>query len=120
MSKRVTLHLDEFGRQALERVTGPGTGSDGAVVGPAALYYLADRKSGRAALRVPSIAADARHGHGLEVSLDDATWAAVAEEAERQGVRPETLAAHAVLYFLADLDSRRISGLLEDALDENE
>jgi hypothetical protein len=50
--------------------------------------------------------------------LDDATWRALAEEAQRQSVRAETLAVHAVLYFLADLDSGRLAGLLEDALED--
>lgn len=120
MSKQVTLHMDEFGQQALERFARRGTASDAAAVRTACLYYLADRKSGRAAWRVPRLAADGRSVQSLRVGVDDATWAALAEEAEHQGVTPEILAVHAVLYFLADLDSGRIAGLLEGALEDTE
>jgi hypothetical protein len=116
MSKHVTLHLDEFGQEALGRSARRGTASYAAAVDTACVYYLADRKSERPAWRVPSLAADAGGAQGVKVDLDHATWTALAEEAEQQGVTPDVLAVHAVLYFLADLESGRIAGLLEDAL----
>jgi hypothetical protein len=121
MSKDVTLHLDEFGRQGLERFTRRRSGSAAAAVTTASLYYLADRESGRPGWRIPpfgeGIAAEAS---SLSVTLDDATWAALAEEAERQVVTTEALARHALLYFLADLDSGRLADLLEETLEESE
>jgi hypothetical protein len=120
MTKDVTLHLDEFGQRALERLTTPDTGSAGAAVRTACLYYLADRDSGRKAWRASSIGADPPVGSTLHIELDDATWGALAEEAYQQGVTVERLAMHAVLYYLADLDSGRMAGLLEEALDESE
>jgi hypothetical protein len=120
MSKHVTLHLDEFGQQALERFARPGTASDAAAVRTACLYYIADRKSGRAAWRVPRFAANSSSAKSLKVGVDDATWTALAEEAKEQGVTPEILAVHAMLYFLADLDSGRIAELLEGALEDTE
>jgi hypothetical protein len=120
MSKQVTLHLDEFGQQALGRFARRETALDAAAVRTACLYYLADRKSERTAWRVPRLATEAPRAKGVKVRLDHATWAALAEEAEHQGVAPEILAGHAVLYFLADLDSGRIAGLLEDALENAE
>jgi hypothetical protein len=121
MARDVTLHLDDFGRQAFDRFTTRRSRSAAAAVTTASLYYLADRESGRPGWAVPSFGVDVdRPASTLSVRLDDATWAALAEEAKRQGVPEETLAVHAVLYFLADLESGRLAGLLEDALEEPE
>jgi hypothetical protein len=120
MTKDVTLHLDEFGERALERLTTHRRGSAAAAVRTACLYYLADRDSGRPAWRAPSFAAEPAPGSTLHVELDDAAWGALAEEAYEQGVTVGQLALHAVMYYLADLDSGRLAGLLEEALDESE
>jgi hypothetical protein len=45
----------------------------------------------------------------VRVPLDDFGAHALREEAARQGVPVEQLAAHAVSYYLADLDSGRIT-----------
>jgi hypothetical protein len=44
----------------------------------------------------------------------------VSDEAERQGVSPDALAVHAVMYFLADVDSGRMGRLLDEAFDKPE
>jgi predicted DNA-binding ribbon-helix-helix protein len=118
MTRVVTLQLDEFGQRAFERSTRRRNRSAATAVRTACLYYLADRDSGRTAWRAPKFAAEPQPAARLQVSLDDATWAALAEEAERQGVTAETLALHALVYFLADLESGRVAGLLEEALED--
>lgn len=45
----------------------------------------------------------------LALQLDDFAWDALREEALKQGVPAEELASFAVLYYLADADSGRIS-----------
>ena len=120
MSRDVTLHLDEFGQQALKRFAWRRRGSEAAAVRTACLYYLADREAARPAWPVPSFAAGAQQSRSLDIELDDETWRGMTEEAHRQGVAVETLAVHAVLYFLADLDSGRLAGLLEGALEDIE
>jgi hypothetical protein len=120
MTKDVTLHLDEFGQRAFERLTTHRKRSTDAGVRTACLYYLADRDSGRPAWRVPRFAEVPRSGSILHVQLDDATGDALAEEAQGQGVTVEQLVLHAVVYHLADLDSGRLAGLLEEALEELE
>jgi hypothetical protein len=110
------VYLDTFGREALDRLAMRGGGSRRGAVRTAALYYLADAEAGRAAWQVPSFASAEQHRKGVSVRLDEVTRGALAEEAERQDVRPGTLAAHAVLYFAADLDSGRLGGRLEQAL----
>jgi hypothetical protein len=116
MTRNVTLHLDEFGQQLLDRLTQGGEGTPDGVFRTAALYYLADRKSGRSAWRARRFRAGPSPSPGIRVEFDDDTWDALSEEAGRQRVSTEVLAVHALLYFLADLDSGRLADLLEERL----
>jgi predicted DNA-binding ribbon-helix-helix protein len=120
MTKGLTLNLSEFSRRALERVALRGNGSTSSAVRMASLYYLSDRDSQRPVWRVPRFATGGEPGHSLTIELDDATWRALSDEAEEQGVTTEVLAVHAVFYFLADLDSGRLVGLLEEALENTD
>jgi hypothetical protein len=45
----------------------------------------------------------------VSVRLQGFAWEAVEEESERMGVSVEELVAYATLYYLADVDSGRIS-----------
>lgn len=54
--------------------------------------------------------------HEFVLSLDQFTWEALVEEAQRLGVSSEELASYALLYYLADLDSGRIARRLPDTL----
>ena len=45
----------------------------------------------------------------LELQLDAFAWTAIEQEAAEQGVSVRELATFAVLYYLADVDSGRIS-----------
>ena len=115
MSRSIALHIEAFGQDAL-KATRNGS-SRSAVVRTAALYYLADREVGRAAWRVPRfLETGERRGPELEVELDDETIVALEQEAERQGVSPERLTEHALIYFLADLDSGRLADRLGETL----
>jgi hypothetical protein len=100
----LTLQLDDFGRRQLERFASRRRGSRSAAVRAASLYYFSDRHTRRPAWHVPAFASAGVHASGVRVRLDDNTCRVLAEEADRQGVAPGTLAAHALLYFLADLD----------------
>jgi len=84
------------------------------------LYYLADRDSGRQGWRVPNFLGETGEAPTLNVTIDDATWAALVEEAEQQAVTPEALGGHAILYFVADLDSGRLAEALDEALEDQE
>lgn len=117
MSRSITLHIEAFGQDALEAAGDGGARTE--VVRTAALYYLGDREAGRLAWPVPRLLKAAeRTGRKLEVELDDETVAALEQEAERQDVKPGQLAQHALMYFLADLDSGRVSDLIGQELDE--
>jgi len=119
MMKAIEFQLDRFGRDALDEFVRRGSGSRSAAVRTASLYYLADRESGRAAWLVPHYAT-ASDGSAVTARLDRETWQALHEEAERQNVSADDLTRHAVLYFLADLDSGRVGARLENALTDSD
>ena len=48
----------------------------------------------------------------IEIGFGDFTWSRLEKEASRQDVSVEELVTHAVLYFLADLDSNRIARIV--------
>jgi hypothetical protein len=115
MTKRVTLRLDRFGRDALDEYVRTGPGTNESALHTAVRYYLSDSASGRAAWRVPLLAGDADSTEPLAIELDEHLYQGLREEADRQDVTPDLLALHALLYFLADLDSGRVSGRPRDA-----
>ncbi len=48
----------------------------------------------------------------IEIRFGDFTWSRLEDEAIRQDVSVEELVSHAVLYFLADLDSNRLARIV--------
>ena len=116
MSRSLPLALDEFGASALREHAECFSVSPERVARRAARYYLDDRDSGRLALRVPRLEG-VRDGPAMQlrVPLDEDMWRDLGAEATRQGVSVEALLEHAILYFLADLDSGRVEWrVLED------
>jgi predicted DNA-binding ribbon-helix-helix protein len=119
--RALTLHLDDFGREALDQFARQRRDSHSAAVRVASLYYLADRDEGRPAWRVRRFAKDeAIASPGVRVRLDEATWRVLHKEAERQDVSAAELIRHAVLYFLADVDSGRVGARLERAVGDSD
>ena len=47
--------------------------------------------------------------HTIEVDLSEFAYDALRVEAEREGVTVEEIVAHALMYYLADADSGRMS-----------
>ena len=117
MARCIALHIEAFGQDALKATRSATTRT--AVVRTAVVYYLSDRELGRAGWRIPRFLQTAQQrGPALEVRLDDETFETLEREAERQGVTSARLAEHALMYFLADLDSGRVSDRLGEALDD--
>ena len=116
MMKALTFQLDAFGRDALDQFVGQARNSRSAAVRAASLYYLADREDGRSAWLAPHSATASSDAVDVTVRLDRETWEALHGEAERQSVSAADLTRHAVLYFLADVDSGRVGQRLESAL----
>jgi hypothetical protein len=117
-TRKITLALDEFGRTSLEAQARALDVPAAAIVSQAALYFLAELASERAATKVPRFARGAPPGpEELEVAvaLDPTDWRALEREAERQQVSLERLLVHAALLLIADVDSGRVAmRILED------
>lgn len=121
MSRSLMLEMDEFGVKALTELADRQGGSASRALGIAARYYLADSEDGLPAWRVPGFADDGepeRRHVGVRVDVDDETWSALDREARRQRVAIGALAAHAVLYFMADMDSGRLAKRMGDSVSE--
>jgi hypothetical protein len=116
--KALTFQVDGFAREALEEFVRRGGHSRSAAVRIASLYYLADREERRPAWFAPRRLTAAPDAAEVTVRLDKETWRALQAEAERQDVSAPDLTRHAVLYFLADVDSGRVAERLESALQE--
>jgi hypothetical protein len=115
----VNVRLDRFGREALEEhLRGSGaTGAD--ALDDAVRYYLGDSGSGRVAWRAPRHYGRLEAGEELELELDEDLHGQLQREARRQRVTPELLAVHALMYYLADLDSGRAAARLGDAMNRD-
>jgi hypothetical protein len=115
MMKSVNVRLDRFGQEALEahmRATGD---SEADALDFAVRYYLGDADSGRVAWKVPRGTTRADPADEIELELDDDLHAELRRESRRQRVSPDTLAMHALMYYLADLDSGRAAARLGEA-----
>jgi hypothetical protein len=119
MKKSVTLKLDRFGQEALEEYVQGTGGSPVTALRTAVSYYLGDADSGRAAWRVPELAREATFSRSLELELDEDLHQRLELEARRQDASVELLAAHAVIYYLTDLDTGRAAARLGAALDRD-
>jgi hypothetical protein len=121
MSRSLTLAMDAFGSEAFAEFAERQGGSVSRVATTAARYYLADPDDDQPGWPVPSSARRVereRPQAGVRVEVDDATWNALLREARRQGVDIRVLAAHAVLYFMADVESGRVAQRMADAVAE--
>ena len=116
MQKSVILRLDRFGQEALEEFLRDTGMSRDVAVRTAVTYYLGDSASGRVAWRVPELARSATFSRELKVELDADLLRKLEEEARRQEVAPELLAAHALVYYLTDVDTGRAAARLGDAI----
>ena len=114
--KALTFQLDRFAREALEEFVRREHHSRSAAVRVASLYYLADREHRRLGWFAPRCITASPGAAEVRVRLDNETWRALQAEAERQDVSAPELTRHAVLYFLADVDSGRVAERLENAL----
>jgi hypothetical protein len=111
VSPSLTLKMDAFGSEAFIEFAERQGGSASRVATMGANYYLADADHLGPGWPVPSFAqnVDPERRHVVRVALDDPTWNALVREARRQGVDISVLAAHAALYFMADVESGRVA-----------
>jgi hypothetical protein len=119
MMKSVNVRLDRFGQEALEehlRATGE---SESDALDVAVRYYLGDADSSRVAWKVPRKTTRPDPAEEIELELDDTLHSQLRRESRRQHVSPDLLAMHALMYYLADLDSGRAAARLGDAMNRD-
>jgi hypothetical protein len=119
MMKSVIVRLDRFGHEALEEHLRGSGESEAEALDVAVRYYLGDADSGRVAWRVPGDYAQRDLNEELELVLDDDLHGELQRESRRQRVTPDVLAMHALMYYLADLDSGRAAARLGDAINRD-
>ena len=117
--KRVNVRLDRFGQEALEEHLRGTGGSEADALDVAVRYYLGDAGSGRVAWRVPRKTTRPDPDEQIELELDDELHGELRRESRRQHVSPDLLAMHALMYYLADLDSGRAAARLGDAINRD-
>jgi hypothetical protein len=117
VGRTLTLRLAPFEREALEAYGASQQVPPERAVRTAVLYYLRDQHSERPTWRLPTLRRDEpNRKFELQLELDEGTGRALAEQAAAQGVEPEPLARHALLFFLADLDIGEVARTLGRAL----
>jgi hypothetical protein len=119
MMKSVNVRLDRFGQEALDEHIRATGGSEADALDVAVRYYLGDAGSGRVAWKVPRKITRADPADEIELELDDVLHADLRRESRRQHVSPDMLAMHALMYYLADLDSGRAAARLGDAINRD-
>lgn len=116
MTFLVTVALEPFVRETLERYVEAGD-NPRSLVRTAIAYYLSEADADRRAWRVPEfLEGRPAKGARLRIELDDATWRALVDAAAAQGVSVGRLARHALLFYVADLESGRVARALERTL----
>ena len=117
MAGTLTLRLALFDQEALDAYGASQQVPPERVVLTAVLYYLREQASERETWPVPSFREDEpERESALQVELGEETGQALAEQAAAQGVSPESLTSHALLFFLADANSGQVAATLERML----
>jgi hypothetical protein len=117
VAETLTLRLAPFEREALDAYGASQQVPPERVALTAVLYYLREQHSKRETWPVPSFRrGEPDQGSALHVELGEETGQALATQAAAQGVSPESLGRHALLFFLADVDSGEVASTLERML----
>jgi hypothetical protein len=119
MTVSVNVRLDRFGRDALRAHLRRAGGTEDDAFEDAVRYYLGDSASGRLAWQAPRHYQALEAREELELELDEDLHGELQRESRRQRVTPDLLAMHALMYYLADLDSGRAAARLGDAMDRD-
>jgi hypothetical protein len=117
VGRTLTLRLAPFEREAVEAYEASERVPPERVVQTAVLYYLRQQDSKRATWPVPELGRlEPDPEVQLEAEISDDVARGLDEQAAAQGVDPEPLARHALLFFLADVDSGEVARALDRTL----
>jgi hypothetical protein len=110
VKRTLWLSLGRFGRDSLTVRAAAEHLSPDALVSRAAAYLEREIGGNRAALRLPrGLPPSDGQPTEVQVELTRAQWGRLEEEARRRGVGIERLLEHAVLLYVADLESGRLA-----------
>ena len=112
MKRTLNLEMDPFGRTTIESQAERHAVKLGDLLRQAVHYYLSDEDSGRVGWRYPRFRRGAEGGgeeFDVVVDVDEVTWRRFTVAAEAQSVPLERLLEHAALYFVADVNSGRVT-----------
>lgn len=114
----VAVAIDDFSSASLEEASTAGRTTSDVLLVRAIRYYLAERDSGRPGWPYSRLDEGDEVEEAtsvVELEVDGSAWAGFSREADRQKVSTDRLLQHAVLYYLADRDSGRLTQkILED------
>jgi hypothetical protein len=110
LTRSMTLYLGLLGKEGFEEQADAHNVSVPALLRRAAVYYIAERNTGRLAWRVPPFMRSRPQGSRdgeveVALDLDEDVWRLLEAESDRQRVDLAQLLEHAALFFLSDLDS---------------
>lgn len=109
MTRQLKVELDQHGRSSISKeAASQGTSVEKLAV-YAVLYYLADLDCARSRPSSAPEVSSPRRSTRLRIELDEFGWARLSEEAARQGVPPEAIAARAISYYLAEPSPNRVA-----------
>lgn len=121
VKRAVVVHLGRLASQAIDGEDGNGNGHASSEAAAAIRCYLGAKGSAAAGWLYPGFLGRRRSDDDVELrlSIDDALWKLLEQEAKCQHTSAEQMLEHAVLYFAAELDAghitQRILGDLEEA-----
>jgi Domain of unknown function (DUF4383) len=110
VTRQLKVELGQHGRSSLsEEAASQGTSVE-KLAAYAVLYYLADLDCGRSRpTPAPEVSSPQRRSTRVRIELEEFGWTRLSEEAARQGVSPEAIAARAISYYLAEPSPNRIA-----------
>jgi hypothetical protein len=116
---RKRVRLGAFARSSLEELAAKRGIGVWPLLRHAVAYYLADGDCGRHGWQPPRFRSDDRGGTTeLELPLPRKEWEVLADVASRRGLDLDHLIEHALLYYLADLESGRVAARIFALLDD--
>jgi hypothetical protein len=120
--RSVVLRVSALCAEVLGGKKAKGSKQDPTTLERALRFYLGNRGSGQPGWVYPTFLRDeiGTREVDLELEVDNGLWRAFRKEAARQDVSDSKLAAHAVLYYAAELDAGRIAQRIVDAVKEDE
>lgn len=122
MRREVIVRLGAFASGALSDEPANGADHLPPRLARAMRVYLHDKGTGRPGWHFPGFTRAAGSGSQekteVALSLDEELWSAFQSEAAEQGVSSEQLAEHAALYFVAELDSGRLTRRILEETDD--